>query len=579
MKHPNKKEQLMDAMGLLDETTVRSCLESTPRAARTIPFSRRTAVGIAASFAAVLMCGGLVALPLMMKEAPMSPTLGTGTPSEDVTPTVSSPILDFSALSYRTSNVVSVQKLSTAEPSGESGSTNSDISEIDNLSAQFFRDKLALSFDCLEGETVTVTSSRGGLCTVTYPEGFPADASTKEQTAWLAEHSYSLTWASILCTGKAVLNQNDRHLLWSIPTDAAISEGLSAEEDVVEFIIRDNNGNITGAGSILLSKHHLTDKDSYFYEKASQVRSTVLGSVCFDDPSLVTETAVRGYLDSLRAGIPTARDSFSYEAADEGERYMMAFCEILEENYTETAPNEVYLESATGYSFYTMSVTDRKLEKHHYLLKNDGTWGEIELDSYFDIWVPFEAREHAYSYTLTDGSRVLLTELKEDLEAGVMPDLIGTLFDITWSAEITSNMEVLNAILADAREDIIATLYPEADDIGLWKDNEIFSGGGSLVDVGASFMELYLKEKDGTRRSFLVFRDGSWVEIASDEGWIYKTCEGCDHENHANGKEHKLRVSRRITYSDGRVVEIQLQDYDGEMLWGPVVISSEEISA
>ena len=425
MKKSTNHHPITDSLGYLDEETVRACMSEdiSPRmTAHPRGLYRRLAVA-AACLMLTASVGVAVALPLMRADTPALPP-DTAT----LSPTVStSPLLWHDEPAF-----VNIQVLSFETEAAETSSSGDSTVSVE--SSDFFRNKhLLLKFDCTEGETVTILSHEP----ITLLSDDIAEVLAEMErleTQMEEEHLISLSekvelqrrvWeleseirsqqygGDVIVIGgsdiESMLTVDETTYLWSY------ASGMP-DYETVDFLIRNESGEITGAGSICIGARSYTHVDQLRYE--------VLGSRRYDLP--VSEEEAQAYLESLRntAGETYAAMDFTPLNPDEG--YGIARSLVYDLIPAENASNVLmewdtasYASSECDFRWYTFRRIDTPSSIRRFILFSDGSYVEVASESgrAYEAMLrpfrsPFDAEEN-YSnsrLTLTDGRTMTFIE-------------------------------------------------------------------------------------------------------------------------------------------------------------------------
>lgn len=384
---PKHTNPINDALNHLDEETVLECMNTdlTPRV-RTASHGtfRRVAVA-AACLTLTLAVGAAAILPLMRADRPA----GSDTADGQTTPINGSGTSLSGDLPGDKDEVpfVRVQLLSFSEDTeGESGqNTTVDVSESNNL---LRTNQLVLRFNCTEGETVTILSGIAPSSpskteelkelseALTKLDGLkPDDDGYVSLTKEVAREMLIQQLQTSMIFGYWIFEVDATTYIWQIPQSRP-------NYDIVDFIIRNADGEITGAGSICIGM-------KYPGMHTPLIRSTVLGCERYETPA--SEEDVAAYLDGLRATAEDAYAAMDFTPQTEGEGYALAFYNADQSWRTET-PREMdgsfYAGPAYAFKWYTVTLAGQPEEIHRYILFADGTFCEVAAEgaeAYDDI--------------------------------------------------------------------------------------------------------------------------------------------------------------------------------------------------
>ncbi len=429
-----KKHDLMTALTDTDEALVDRAANSMNPRLKSFGRARFFRIGAIATSAALVLAAGAIAVPLMLTQDP------TG---DSAAPPVSDSVQGSTPDSF--TQTTPDHMASTSILYLSSYDHLKELDSIVNSETQdsYWGDNLALlTFDCAEGETVSATTFWGSLFTRTYPndghetwEGLdPTNAEDRK------------TYMDILSTfgfgglyaGKRNVNfdVNAEYLLWKYDTrnlkdtfrdninhylkklesvkakfgedswqylkaleeyeeryDAKWGDdynGLQLEpnEDILSYMTRNADGEITGVGAIYVCRKHLiANEESNYYEDNYISRYADLGYVRFDTP--LTEEEAEAELKKLYEIIPEAKAAMDFTPVSENENYKKGFADLLN-TVTFEIPEDHYITSGFGGgsadNFRTFhigwvpkdeDVIDASHANHVFHIYSDGTWEEI----------------------------------------------------------------------------------------------------------------------------------------------------------------------------------------------------------
>lgn len=373
----NNREKLNHAFeGLRGDTLegVMTVMES-PVAGRSNR-TRRLVTLTAACLAVVMMLGAVVAVPLLTAEDPTVPiTEQNSVPN--TAPSVAVPEENYP--------FVRVQALSA---SAENGEETAD----DSVSVNAEYSRIMLTFDLEEGETVEITSHN--------TLNRQTAVSKKLEELLLQYEKMELT-ESMLQTLERILYREIRHLekeageaetelsewepdrvvIQITESSFLISKRLfwrTDASDVVDFVIRNEAGEIVGAGSVCFAMKLLYS--------SSMVRHEILGSKRFEAP--VTEEEAAAYVDGLHENLETVMANMDFTPATAEEGYAVAETDLITTCYGDgkvlAALQSVLTNSASSWEFrfiYPRSRGEEPEDARSFIMFPDGTWGEIAEDS------------------------------------------------------------------------------------------------------------------------------------------------------------------------------------------------------
>ena len=359
MKQHNNRHPVTDALGHLDEEHIISCMceDVTPHTAVSrISLCRRLAVAAACVTLAVTV-GAAALLPLMRESDPTLPeTSHSDTAAEDEREEY--PFVKLQVLSY-----------TEGDSEAEDPSTPSFSIEAEK---SFRQSRLILRFDCAEGETVTITSHAAEIIQEQKVAEIanqlqsiePGDENSRYAQKLMRRLELILQRGSgSVSTLSAV---DDTTYVWSVT-------GRSPDYDVVDFAIKNAEGEIVGAGSICVGIRRLPG--------LYQLRTDILGSQRFDTP--VSEEEAVAYLDSLRATAEEAYNAMDFSPMNNDEGFALARSAVS------LLPNSGHTGSyGTGdclFEWYTgnpIGQPDADIAARRFFLLPDGTYVEVAPEGY-----------------------------------------------------------------------------------------------------------------------------------------------------------------------------------------------------
>lgn len=410
------REKLTHAFGSLRGDTLQAAMTAmeTP-VIRKSSRARRLVALTAACLAVVMILGAVVAVPLMTADDPVGSSMAD-VPTADGQP----------ALNYDSG--IKVQMLSVSSTDSEGEDTSNDVTlKTGNTGLAH---ECYLIFEGLEaGETVTLTSRNTLLAlgevrvireesetqaassdredrinkrkeaAEAQKDGIEieteAEAETEAETNapetveydWtypvhkLSDYAETVTYEPSTSESGAVV------FLWDYIrlSEEARTEG-NIYEDYVDFVIRDAEGHITGAGSLYLAdKKLLTDQNKYHYSVLSVSRGVLLGSVRFEDPTAVTEDEVNTLMNELHGKAEEKKAGLFEESTYSAEEmYCKNMATILTECYGSfgdfTFPDLVIRGGAfmNGWMHVVISPYNDPLSTRDFFFFEDGTYVEAE---------------------------------------------------------------------------------------------------------------------------------------------------------------------------------------------------------
>lgn len=390
MKQSRNHHPITDALNNLQEDTVLGCLQEDiiPRSVVS-PGHLYRRLAVAAACLTLAAAIGLTALlPLMRPESPAIPgTNHTDTSSEYGE---EYPFLSFQMLSYS---------------EGEAEENNGPVTILDSTTLLRTYD-LYLQFDCAEGETVTITSHDMGDNDLS--EAWESALKRVEELDPDHLHSPTLAYRILYREFRTFLNEKT-HTLLKLEDNTYVWCGFSSQAserdyDVVSFLIRNENGEITGAGSVCIGTL------SQCYNR--QLRYEVLGSTRFDTP--LTEEAAKDYLTSLEATAEEAYANMDFSPQTDKEGYAIASAQARSQ--FANAIGQRLEEYAYGFQFHFLTFTERQDPQvtRRFFLFPDGTYAEVApegADAYDAMLAQIHSPNGRWDYTdaavlLTDGRTI-----------------------------------------------------------------------------------------------------------------------------------------------------------------------------
>ena len=363
------RDQLANAFNHLREDTLEEAMTAmeTPTPAVTKNTrTRRWLTATAACLTAVLALGAVLALPLLITEEPVPPSS-----TELTTPAIEENPFFYDA------NLVKLMSLSDDEADRADTEDGADvILRLDN-DIRVFHYYYFRFIGLEDGETVTPVSRNAALVrTNRYNYIDPV-----------------YTWEY------RELYQDD---------DARLEGNIF--EDYVDFVIRDANGNFTGAGCLDLADKKVMKKEENnpYFNVFSISRGKVLGSVRFTAPATVTEEQVEALLADMKEGTAgMATTMFDEATYTRDEMFIKNWAEILETEYpeymSEDAPYLILRGGAgmfDGLRHLLIATPDKHTELRSVFFFKDGTYAIAEPENCICI-CPFcgeiEYRNHVFN--------------------------------------------------------------------------------------------------------------------------------------------------------------------------------------
>lgn len=370
MKNRNN-HPVTDALGRLDEETVRACMSEDISPRVTVVHSglyRKLAVA-AACLALTVAVGVTALLPLLRAQSPSVSGTATDNTIQENEP--SYPFVRLQVLSYDES-----------ESDADTNVGNDLNSGLTIISNKYFRNSnLIIRFDCAEGETVTITSHNAmspltdelayvlaELEKLENPEGdrdvVVDDAIRRqlERKLFVLQRKYQAYQRQ-----NPIIEVIDYTYMWTVPQNPD-------DYEIIDFTISNTEGEIVGAGSICVGI-----RNTYCLY---QLRTAVLGSERFETP--ISQEEARAYLDSLHATAEDAYNDMDFSPADEAEGYALARSavrdiELADPNMTDPllTNSSHYGADSCHFQWYTFGVADRPETTRRFLLFSDGTYVEV----------------------------------------------------------------------------------------------------------------------------------------------------------------------------------------------------------
>lgn len=374
----NNREQLFHAFENLRGDTLNEAVTAmeTPSVRRTA-HTRRWMTATAACLSALLLLGAAMALPMLGADGTITPA-GTNEMSGDRAPF------------YYDVPLVKLGSMTAGnEEDGEGQDIVMDMWDYDRVAHEFY-----FLFDALEeGETLTLTSRNALIAqaemyqTPGHHVTLPGDRRTTPTVEGGEMRLREVSEYAQTVTYDPSLSEGDRPVfLWSyraLTEEACI--GGRIYEDYVDFVIRDAEGNVTGAGSLYLAdkKMMTMQENNRYYPMLSVSRGEVLGAVRFHDPAAINEEQVgtllgemHGKADGLSAKL------FEESTYTPAEAYIRNWAYVMETNYAEylgAEHTELVLRGATvaeGVRHLMISTIYEPESIRHFFFFEDGTFAE-----------------------------------------------------------------------------------------------------------------------------------------------------------------------------------------------------------
>lgn len=371
----NKRDQLNNAFhDLRDDTLAETVAAMETPAIPQVNHARRWLTATAACLAAALTLGALLTLPLMRNDGPSpTPPPTTGQPSSDQERFFyDAPIVKLISLS--------AEKTVEGITEGESDMVM-QIDEDIRINHQYY-----LLFEALEeGETLTLTSRNTTLAQASVRErpGYDRRVHIKATTDYLPSITFDPT----------LTQHTEPIFLWNylgLPEEAR-TEG-NIYEDCVDFVIRNADGHITGAGSLYLANKKVMtiEENNSYFKHMSISRGKVLGSVRFDNPASVTDEQIETLLSEMHGKAEGLSENFFDEStftADEW--YIKNWATIIETDYPEYLPEDAPLLILLGAgrimdgirAHLNMGTPENYTELRSVFFFEDGTYAIAEYEN------------------------------------------------------------------------------------------------------------------------------------------------------------------------------------------------------
>lgn len=431
-----KKHDLLHALSDADEALVDRAADSMRPHFKSTGTARFFRVGAIAASVAIVLAAGAVAIPLMLTEDPAGDA-AIPPVSDSMQGSVSDALTQSSP-----DNVIqaptSILYLTSLDHPGKPDSiVNSETQD------SYWGDNLALlTFDCAEGEVIDATTFWDSLFTRSFPddghetwEGL--DPTNPQDRRTYIDILRGFGFGGLHAAKRNVtLDVNTTFLIWKYDTDhlskplrgdlnyylkklesvkakfgedswqylKALEEyeerygahwgddynglQLAANEDILSYVTRNADGEITGAGAIYVCRKHLIENEENSYYADTYIsRYADLGFVRFDTP--VTEEEAETKLKELYEAIPEAKSKMDFAPVSENENYKAGLADLLNTLKFES-PEDHYTTSgfggSSGDNFRTfhigwVSKDEDVIDGNHadrvFRIYSDGTWEEI----------------------------------------------------------------------------------------------------------------------------------------------------------------------------------------------------------
>lgn len=552
----NKKrnsEKLLDSLSVMQDRDIADCmLTDIPRAKSEKGVwltYRRVWATAAACLALVAVLGAAVVIPMTMQNSPSAgdgknpPVLDNSTTSagqDTLSEGNTNPTPGVTQLSYYNAPVVKLQSLASAATLSGETTDDGDVPVYEQagvtfdtayLNHLFFRENMLLAFDIGEGESITVTSQSQGINPMTYPEDYPFDADQATQLEWLKTYCGKFSWSKDRRVESHTLTASDAFLMWNS------TEKTTMGEDILTFVIRNAEGQITGAGSILMVKYRPIEyTGNFFYDKASLVRWSVLGSVRFDQPEQATEEAVGELLADMNAKAEDAKAEMSFAPANRQENYIMALVDMVNTCYDVAGSRQMgYVDfyTATDCSYFKVNIDGyRDGLQRQFLLYEDGTWQELASDSFWVLTDHLAGTKVFFHANFLDG-----TTRHMDEERAIYDAEDAVYYGYHFWANNVIYMEKDKAQFELSLDNIMHFMFVQHRLSGP------FSYRATPYKEDHDFREVFFTVED-KEYHFIVFSGGSWGLVYEDSGYA----------------DPEALTGRKIVFWTGLVFELEWQD-------------------
>lgn len=547
----NNQEKLTDAFGMLREDTLDACVtdKAAPRSVRSRT-ARRVAVLLAACLTFAMMASLMLILPALRADGD-GPIFGVDAPSQDPTETPDEPLPE---LIYYNAPLVNVQILSLSEDEVKNPDTLPDAPIEQDIATTYggglYGSDAYILFTLEEGETVTARAQNSKLCAATlwnYDFSFAYDswyAKFLQETADGHVKNFASDYEITLNSAEDFLHWGGYSRYWG-SEETKIG---TPDEDLVDFIYRNAEGHITGAGSIYMVNRKLVDNpDSRYYDEISISRAKVLGSVRFESPADVTEEQVDAYLTTLHESVEEIRGTM-FHNLNTFEQFKTALGDLINTRY----PDCDNFGSSLGYSskdrYVPISIFNDKdpdFKEGSFLLMDDGTWGEILYsDNFCEYCALFNSDKTSLStppcdhwsftherFIMTDGS--IWDEHREYVPVGefkVSSSYLVPVGEDTYTSTAPDPALVIRDLLfsTDAMEEAVIKAYGNVEQeldghAQILAADQPFRWGDNNQTTWARFATLTVRDASGNTRNYLVLEDGSHFEY-SEARYVCSVC-------------------------------------------------------
>ncbi len=366
----NNREKLTRAFEELRGDTLGGVMNAmeTPAVSRKT-YTRRFVTLAAACLAAVMMLGAVMAVPFLIPDEPTaSGTDQNGAIDTDFVIVVPEENYPF----------VRVQVLSAA--------TDGEEEKEENVSVDTESNRIMLTFNLGEGEKVEITSHQT-LNSKTAVSKRMEDLLLRIESMDFTDNALKVLERMLyreirwLERNGEIDTELEPYRVMTQVSDCSflVHKNLFRAgylSDVVDFIIRNENGEIVGAGSVCLAVKMLYS--------SKMVRYEILGSKRFDTPLNDEEAAV--YMDGLHEKTEATIAGMDFTPATAEEGYELAKIDIIKTCFgngqVTLAVDSLWTNSAPFWDFRFHKIRGRAHEEERFFISfPDGTWGEISEDS------------------------------------------------------------------------------------------------------------------------------------------------------------------------------------------------------
>ena len=563
----NNQEKLTDAFGMLREDTLNACVTDTPAAypaaARGVT-RRRVAVLLAACLTFALLTTALIALPFLRSEEPAVPADTTeGTPAAD----------PLAGLSWYDEPLVNVQVLAV---------DNTDVSDLKMIDTQdisvvlgndLVHQQVYVLFNMNQGETLTATSHNAKIA---YTTLLDVDTDTQKYETWEKKFLkyVSLHWTQISTVDHRIeIDSPEAFLTWG--GNRYYSENplvFTPDEEFIDFVLRDADGYITGAGSVYLGNRKLVQNtESRYYDPVSISRAKVLGSVRFNDPASVTEEQVNAFLESLHEKADGLQKTL-FDDPTMGEKFVIALGDLINTRYNHLNGFAMGWGSSPYDNYIALTVYEEEGTEQRttdYVLMEDGTWGEIERHLSFCKFCGIQVG--ACSHYQIENKRLLLTDGRfMDIISGVINNHGSrTLVEVTDTTFVPcSEYDLIKSILAH-NSPMVDTVYQAylgikaelGEGVVPFEAIHAFHFRPDWNHLWHRYATLEVTDGNGEHHNYFICENGDYAELDS----THYDCEVCDFSTpsqdrmlgHEHGEISKVFV---LTNGGAYVVKNGLQN-------------------